>query len=566
VTGKVFTDERTIAAYREILHNRLNQQAMQVAWAYAYTGEGRYAAAVREALLRLAADYPNYPNRRDRWGRSGWLARLGGRRYTQSLSEAVGIIELAKAYDLVASDPGWTDADRTRVETEFFRATADSLLRFNQDINNHQTWYNAGLMAIAGALGDAALARRVLTMKGGFFDQLHRSLGDDGLWYEGAIAYHFYALSAMMEIAEIGRRIGLPLHDVARFRLMFDGPLNAAWPNGVFPAINDSDRVSINGYRRQYQWAADFFQVPEYADPAARLSTESLDLPDTGLMILRRGVGDQAVAAMIDYGPHGGGHGHFDKLQLILYAAGREWLLDPGRLTYSHKQYLTWVKHTAAHNTVTIDGRNQAPHTGRLIWRDINDTFVACAAESNDAYPDVRMRRSLLMTDSVLVDVFLVDATRDVTMDWFAHGDSDELIPTADVTLTAHGPLGQADGYSHLESVQRADAAVGRWDFVTGKGDKTSRLRMWTPSDGRETVFTAVGIGYHLNHRVPCLVRRRQGRSAVFVAVYDLTGRGDAVTGVEIDPAHPLRVTVRMPAGDRRADFTDEGVTWESAE
>ena len=51
-------------------------------------------------LLKLADDYPNYPRRHDRWGRTGFWARLGGRRYSQSLDEAVGIIKLAKAYDL----------------------------------------------------------------------------------------------------------------------------------------------------------------------------------------------------------------------------------------------------------------------------------------------------------------------------------------------------------------------------------------------------------------------------------------------------------------------------------
>ena len=64
-----------------------------------------------------------------------------------------------------------------------------------------------------------------------------------------------------------------------------------------------------------------------------------MDLSDGGLVVLRQGIGAEAVAAFLDYGQHGGGHGHFDKMNFTLFAYGREWLLDPGRLTYIHKEY-----------------------------------------------------------------------------------------------------------------------------------------------------------------------------------------------------------------------------------
>ena len=41
-------------------------------------------------------------------------------------------------------------------------------------------------------------------------------------------------------------------------------------------------------------------------------------------------------------------HGHPDKLQLLLFVQGREWLLDPGRLDYSHKEHKTWYRQTVA--------------------------------------------------------------------------------------------------------------------------------------------------------------------------------------------------------------------------
>ena len=75
-----------------------NRAAKQLAWAYAYSDDERFAGEVRRILLKLASDYPNYPLRRDRWGRVGVLAPLGGRRYSQSLDEAVGVIDLARNF------------------------------------------------------------------------------------------------------------------------------------------------------------------------------------------------------------------------------------------------------------------------------------------------------------------------------------------------------------------------------------------------------------------------------------------------------------------------------------
>ena len=49
----------------------------------------------------------------------------------------------------------------------------------------------------------------------------------------------------MVEIVDAGRRMGLALHKEPRFRQMLTSPLRCAYPNGQFPAINDSDPMMI---------------------------------------------------------------------------------------------------------------------------------------------------------------------------------------------------------------------------------------------------------------------------------------------------------------------------------
>lgn len=574
VSGEIFTDARTCAAYRFLLHNRAEAGALTLAWAYADTGDDRYAAGARRILHKLAEDYPGYPDRVDRWGHTGDAAPLGARRNVQALDEAFGIIPLAKAYDLTRMSPVFSKEDRVLIEKNLFRGTAETLLRFNQGMSNHQTWYNAGLLAIASVLEDAALVKKVLSMPGGFYDQLERSVGQDGLWYEGAIAYHFYALQAMIEIVEAGRRLGLPLDQEEKFRKLFTGPLHATYPDGSFPVIHDSDRSNIGSYGRFWKWAWETWQDPIFAQALAQgdrdklaallgaqartqwpLVRDSEVLPDAGLAILRRGQGERAVTAFLDYGQHGGEHGHFDKLNLLLFANGREWLLDPGRLTYSHKEYKTWVKTTAAHNTLVLNTENQAAATGRLLYLDVHDGFVAAGVTCDTAYPGTTLTRHVLLTENFLVDVFEAHAPASSQMDLFFHAAADNLTPASSLLRPNPGSLGTMNGYQHFtDTLAYLPQENSQWNFSAG----STLLAAHLIAEPGERIFTTRSIGYTIGQRVPTLVRRRQAAQTRFVTLFDLSGQGDAIQHIE-SPTNALlaftmgqkKVVIRQDAEGR---------------
>ncbi len=573
-----YSDERTVAAYRCQMHYALEHAALKLGWAHAYSGDDKYAMQVRRILLHLADAYAGYPPRLDRWGRRGWFARLGGRRYVQSLDEAVGVIRLAKAYDLSRRSDVWKDGDRKHVEEDFFRATATTLLRFNQDINNHQTWYNAGLMAIASVLADETLVDKVLTMRGGFRDQLQRSLGDDGLWYEGAMAYQNYALQAMAEIVDAGRKLGLPLHEAPRFKKLLSSSLNVAYPDGRYPAINDSDPSSFRSFRWSYQWAWKTYRDPVFAQAAAwgnakmlaellgsnvkpqwPLATKSMNLADAGLAILRVGDSTEQSCVFFDYGQHGGGHGHYDKLNITLFANGREWLLDTGRISYSHKEYKTWVKHTVAHNTVVINGTNQWLATGQLHWLKTGDGWAACAGECKTAYLGVTLRRYLLLTPKMLVDVFDVQSKSEVQIDWLAHAVTNPVESVDGLESTKVDTLGSGPGYQHLVEARKLKAGVvSRWDFPAGK----QRLRLWLTGNEPDEIHTAIGIGSSATQKAPALLRRRTGkRDARFVTVYDLSGAGEYVTDVKSAAGENPEIAVKTTDRSLTIRFTQQGVT-----
>jgi hypothetical protein len=78
---------------------------------------------------------------------------------------------------------------------------------------------------------------------------------------------------------------------------------------------------------------------------------------------------------VIDAGPQGtgrSGHGHADALSVTLSLGGRPWLVDPGTFCYiSANSERESFRGTGAHNTLRIDGQDQAVPEGPFAWSSI---------------------------------------------------------------------------------------------------------------------------------------------------------------------------------------------------
>lgn len=76
---------------------------------------------------------------------------------------------------------------------------------------------------------------------------------------------------------------------------------------------------------------------------------------------------------IFDHGPLGMpplyNHGHADALSIILFQDGVEMLVDPGTYRYNGEpEFRRYFKGTRAHNTVTVDGADQAIQETGFIW------------------------------------------------------------------------------------------------------------------------------------------------------------------------------------------------------
>ena len=116
-------------------------------------------------------------------------------------------------------------------------------------------------------------------------------------------------------------------------------------------------------------------RVEQVASIPTSGAAHSIAFPDGGLYVLADSQ-PYPQAMVVDAGPHGvnrAGHGHADALSLRLVMDGRRWLVDAGSGVYISKDPAerNILRGTGAHNTMRVDGVDQAVADGPFSWTHI---------------------------------------------------------------------------------------------------------------------------------------------------------------------------------------------------
>lgn len=549
------------------VHNGNWHSVRTLGLAYALSGNESFAQRAKGVLVAYADKYLDYPIHNVR----GVESRSGGRVFAQTLDESVAIIGVAWGYDLIYNSPCLSPADRAKIETGFLRQVVDTVRRNDAGISNWQSWHNAGISAVGFCLQDAEIAALAINGKSGLRFQLRNSILSDGFWYEGAVSYHYYALDALRYTAEAARLAGLDFYGDASYKALYDAPPGYVFPNLTFPAVNDSVVFSIKGRHSLYELAYARFHDPRYLDIAhwgGRRSLEALlwgadELPEPpgtpfgsrdfgslGAAVLRQGQGADQWYVHLDYGPHGGGHGHPDKLAIVVFALGRELAPDPGSLAYGAPLHGSWYRQTFAHNTVCVDEKSQTPATGKLNMFHAEDGFVVAQAECSTAYRGVLMKRTLALCEDYLIDIFELSSDQEHTYDWVYHNFG-ELKPGLATTQRA-APLADSSGYQHMRDVVEA-RAQGAWfvDFCQEKANVSV-----TMAGAEDTVlYFGEGMAGKPPRACPMLVARRRGKRTTYTAVIEPYRDKSRVTGVRSIAVGDDAMGVEVLIGGRQDVF-----------
>ncbi|NOV29072.1 alginate lyase family protein [Methylomonas sp. ZR1] len=210
---------------------------------------------------------------------------------------------------------------------------------------------------------------------------LQTDLLADGVHCELSTDYHHIVLRNFLGIRRLAMMndIALPADMDAAIKKALKFCLHAHKPDGFIPAISDGDSANFLDLLRQghelYQDEAMLY-VATAGQQGQAPAERSKTFTASGYSILRSGWGDQGEAyqderyLFFDCAPLGAGnHGHLDLLNIEMAAYGRSLIVDPGRYTYDESGDTNWrvlFRGTGYHNTVQVDGKNQAlyaPHT-----------------------------------------------------------------------------------------------------------------------------------------------------------------------------------------------------------
>ncbi|MGD9874766.1 MAG: alginate lyase family protein [Kiritimatiellia bacterium] len=286
-------------------------------------------------------------------------------------------------------------------------------------------------------------------------EELVRQTFRSGLNREQAFGYHLFVLGfGLLAYAE-ANDFALPAKDVL-LKMLQAVPLLAD-AGGNLPRYGDSDdgkalQLAATA-ETSAKWVLDLgarlfgVRLPEKKTMTAELISQCLAIEskparevarpagshayeDAGIyeLVSRRGT-EKEVFVLADAGPLGylsiAAHGHADALSFTLSAGGLEFIVDPGTFTYyTDSSWRKYFRGTLAHNTVSLDGRDQSEQTGPMMWRRPARTRVSewrpaasggvlCA--SHDGYKyfgTTHERRIELMENRLLIRDSLTGAGR----------------------------------------------------------------------------------------------------------------------------------------------------------
>ena len=413
-------------AWVNTVHTKNMDYMLACMYIYLATNDTLYSGYIRDMMLDYASKYPAYKEHStDRNKANNDAAKMFG----QCLDEAVWASDVAKAYHVIK--PTLTDEQVKYIEDNYLRPCANMLMSRKHKLN-WQTWLNSAIAALGVALeDDKVIDKAINDPVYGFRTLLAQDVYDDGWWKEGSPIYHFYPLRSIILTAEAVRCRGINLYDKKLYN-MLASPVYATYSDLSFPAHNDGWYgenliAQVKLYELGYARYKDplfldvltrCYNVEERSNPEAlvngcELNTtkkigngESYIFNDAGFALLKY----KDKTAVLKYGPHGGIHGHPDKLSISLHNGVKEVISDLGTSAYGVPDYMEWYRKTLAHNTVVVDGQDQEADTGSVIEFSPDKNGVVISASSDKAYSGVHMQRTLRLNKNKLEEEFICNS------------------------------------------------------------------------------------------------------------------------------------------------------------
>lgn len=390
-----YRDRRVAGDAKNVWEPNRHQHLVVLARAYRATGEVRYAA---EVIAQLTS----------------WLDQCPvgcGMNWRSPLELAIRLINWTWATDLIRDSGCLTPAFSRRLLEAVHLHIWDVSRKFSRgsSANNHVIGEAAGVFVATcyfSRLTRASEWRDASALL--LCREIERQTHGDGGTKEQAMAYHLFVLQLHLVAGLSGRTLGydLPTPFWRRLELMTDFAARMS-EGGPLPAYGDADDGYVldlgrdgddlngslstgallwerldfktlgRGFEEPTRWLLGADAPDRFAALPAppRRPMAPVAFEDSGYFLLQSGTAgpSSGVSVVVDCGPLGftsiAAHGHADALSVHVRAFGSEVFVDPGTYDYfTFPEWREYLRSTRAHNTVTVDRRDQSEQLGLFLW------------------------------------------------------------------------------------------------------------------------------------------------------------------------------------------------------
>jgi hypothetical protein len=405
------------------------ENMMNCAIAYQLTGKKEYAQKCALFLRRLSNVEKGYPSN----------FRANDHNFVK---EGGFFQNVARGYDMVHNCEFLTAEDHASIENTF-RLYIETARLGNNKGGTHNWIVSelAGALYCALAIQDWNLIDEFLHGPTGIYDQIANGVMSDGWWFECAIGYNLWVSSEFSEIAIALRPWGINLVDelipigttpyatlipdkrnaqqygmnfwkwgtLAKnsvgIKSMWDALLPFLDYRGVMFANNDARETLVSG--QDYELAYYLYRDPEYAAIIQRGNKRSLlygipELPNVtsekvsksayadniGVVQLRSQTKGreqrEQIQAVLHYGSHGGGHGHFSRTNFLSMMRYGRSFYNPEMYWYGYSSFLYkfLVQTSINKNMVVVDQKMQEANESFRTLFYTGDMMQAAAVET----------------------------------------------------------------------------------------------------------------------------------------------------------------------------------------
>jgi len=554
ICGKYFSGEPYEGAWWRLTLEKNIVAAYELSVAYMATEDRKYLETVHTILLGYAKYYPGYEVHGD------IPYNHPGKATSQVLDDSGFGKYLLRAYDLTKDT--FTGEEQLFIENNLFLELGKHIKNelVNQ-IHNHEAANCSTLASIGIYLGNDDFIDRGLNGKYGIKYQLDNAILKDGLWFEGTVGYHAYALMWFMDFEKIARHTKYSLlkdsHYRERIYTMMTFINKLIKKDHTVPALNDGSQSAGTLYTIYEHGYTEFKDndilsgLYECIETAPRNNIDSFlygveNLPSKPQKEFNNYFSQDGSNLAIIYGtndrhflfkalPYGGEHDHYDRLAISFSAFGKDICADLGTAGgYGAPLHYAYFKNTATHNTVVINGDNMPPRNCVVneykenapddIYMDVSVDWIGAftmpdsiyiKAWVDESYENTKMRRIVQWYDKYFIDIFVVDSPNELKKEWTWHIDGELLTKHSDTRKIASLSDKNPQAIFHDIMCHKPQGIIkNSYDCSNCK------LDIHTLADGKEIIY-AKGPANPSTHDICYILERTNNQNTVYVNVIE---------------------------------------------